>query len=166
MALPLSTCVISLTMNAAQRARMASEASAECITEVFPEEENLPAKAPCGDLWSSKCQVFCQGTFYTLISRTLITVWCKKCLSGCCVHHFNGNKQAIFNYSGQTLISYSVFFNYQSILFTSQTSIYGYVNKMNRMYRRAYNDPTITCSFLNGNTFKRVCEWILCFVTL
>lgn len=152
--MPLSSTHISLSLSKQQRLNIRSfELNVE---DVFPENSLLPEICSCGAGWLSKDSFYCQGVLYTLGNRKLINVWCRKCKNNTCVHHYDGQQDCIFNYSGQSLISYDILIDYHSSLLTSQTSFTGYVKKINFMYKKIHSNLEDNLKFLSIATFEKV----------
>lgn len=70
--------------------------------------------------------------------------------------HFDGQGQGVFNYSGETLVSYAVFQDYHNCCVKAGMSWSSFVNKTNSMYNDAYCDSSQQMSFMSYPTFVKV----------
>ena len=80
--------------------------------QVRPEPEMLASKCKCGEGWEMTDTRLCYGYLYYSRGRIVTEVFYRRCVNKKCELHFDGRELGIFNYSGHTLVSYTLLFRY------------------------------------------------------
>ena len=154
--LPLSFVPIRLQLPDAVREILQAETEANCPSVFHPEVELLPATCACGEKWKQHDEQYSVGTYYTPTFTKRVLVYCRKCVNNKCLHHFDGQSTGTFNYSGETLISYSLLRNAFNCCVRNGMSWSGYIGKITSMYNDIYSMNDCKMPFLSGATFSKV----------
>jgi hypothetical protein len=109
---PLSWKKISLRLTNEQKKRLSVETLQSMPLEVHPSEENTTGLCQCGFIWEKTDQKLCEGFIYGSRGRTVCSVYYRRCIKHKCEAHFDGNAEGLFNYSGQTIVSYTLLNRY------------------------------------------------------
>lgn len=154
--LPLSYVPIAQELPDSVRELLATETLAACPSEFRPEELLLPGLCKCGETWRKDPELFALGTFYALSFKKVVPVYVKKCIKGICTHHFDGQSAGVFNYSGETLVSYALLQDYHNCCIKANMSWASYVSKISSMYNNTYCSSAEEMSFMSYPTFVKV----------
>lgn len=153
---PLSFSPIAQLICDSTRELLASETEEGSPKVYRPEEFLLPHECRCGEKWKSSDEEFAVGTYYSLTFKKSVVVYVRKCVKNKCVRHFDGQSTGVFNYSGETLVSYALLEDYQNCCVVAGMSWSGYLNKMNNMYNKVYCKTLQTMAFMSQPTFVKV----------
>ena len=155
--LPLSFLPISQHMEKQVRDRLSTETMAQCPIDFRPEMPLLPALCCCGEKWKNYDEYFATGAYYALTFKKNVEVYVRKCVTGRCTHHFDGQSMGVFNYSGETLVSYAVLHDYENCCVRGGMAWKAYVEKSQRMYDKVYCESSLQMTFMSYPTFVKVC---------
>lgn len=154
---PLSSVPIAQLIADPTREVLASETEEISPITYRPEEWLLPQLCKCGEKWKNNDEEFATGTYYSLTFKKNVMVYARKCVKNKCMHHFDGQSVGVFNYSGETLVSYGLLEDYHNCCVVSGMSWSGYLNKMDRMYNKVYCKASQKMMFMSQPTFVKVC---------
>lgn len=153
---PLSHLPIQQQLSDCVRVRLRLETEDTCPTEFSTEEHLLPEKCKCGEPWKKYPEFFRCGTYFGLTFKKRVIVNCRRCVNNKCTAHFDGQEQGVFNYSGETLVSYSLLKDYHNCCIKGGMSWSAYVEKMTSMYNEVYCEQNKEMAFLSNPTFVKV----------
>ena len=156
MSLPLSHSAIHLMLPDSVRERFMKEESSTSPCQYEPELFMLPEKCRCGVQWKSYNELYSTGIYYTLTFRKSVAVYVRKCTKSVCFHHFDGQTTGVFNYSGETLVSYALMHDFLNSCITGGMSWSSFINKTNAMYNGVYCKQAMSMPFMSQNTFCKV----------
>lgn len=133
--------------------------------EYRPEQEMLPATCQCGSDWKSYDEPFTTGTYYTTSFVKNVMVYCRNCVNDKCKWHYDGQQNGVFNYSGETLISYTMLHEFFNCCVRNSMSWAGFLNKTNHMYNDIYSLQEEKMQSMSSHTFTKVCTKLYTPVT-
>lgn len=152
----LSYKPIQQALSDAVRKRLTDESVSNFPEELFPEENLLEETCDCGSRWKNYAEKYSVGTYYALTFKKKVQVYVRKCMSNKCKRHFDGQDMGVFNYSGETLVSYALIQDYHNTCLKAQISWNAYIDKINAMYNDVYCDTAHSQAFLSLRTFSKV----------
>ncbi len=77
-----------------------------------------------------------------------------------CAWHFDGQSVGVFNYSGETLVSYTLLQEFFNCSVKNAMSWAGFLHKINAMYSDVYSLEGSPYSAMSPNTFSKV-FWVV-----
>lgn len=138
------------------RAKLAAETK-DSLPKVFiPDTSTAPSHCSCGLEWGPE-EKFCDGYLYYSRGRILGKVFYRRCVNFKCELHYDGAQDGIFNYSGQTLVSYTLLLDYFAGLKTGKMTWSAFVAQKNYLYNNAYCGDKVECPFMDARTWQNVC---------
>lgn len=161
--LPLSYLPVEQHISDSVRQALATESEASSPGEYRPEVHLRPDQCKCGEKWKSFDELYTMGTYYTSCFKKNIPVYVRKCVTNKCSQHFDGQSTGVFNYSGETLVSYAVMQDYFHCCIRGGMSWAAFLNKMNCMYNNVFTEQAVQMPFMSTSTFSKVCIWFLQF---
>lgn len=153
---PLSCTPITQLIDDSARELLAAETAQTSPITYKPETWLLPPLCKCGERWKDWDEEYAIGTYYALTFKKNVAVYARKCVRNTCIAHFDGQSVGVFNYSGETLVSYALLEDYQNCCVVSGMSWSGYLNKMDKMYNRVYCKTSQQMIFMSQPTFVKV----------
>lgn len=123
-----------------------------------PEPELIPPVCKCGDKWKSYDEEFKVGRYYTLCFVKNVLVYCRKCVNNKCIWHFDGQSCGVFNYSGETLLSYTLLQESFNCCVRNGMSWAGFLDKTNHMYGDVFSMQEDKMHSMSSHTFSNVCS--------
>lgn len=153
---PLSYRPIQQILSDSVRKRLMEENYTTFPQELYPEEHLLEETCGCGNKWKNYCEKHANGTYFALTFKKKVQVYVRKCMANTCKRHFDGQEMGIFNYSGETLVSYALIQDYHNTCLKAQISWNAYIEKINSMYNDVYCEVALRQPFMSFRTFSKV----------
>lgn len=153
---PLSHKAIPLVLPNSIRLHLQQEKFETSPIEYKPEADLIPEKCNCGDKWKSYPEIFKTAKYYTATFVKSVLVYCLKCVNNKCTRHFDGQSCGILNYSGETLISYTLLNEFFNCCIRNAMSWAGFLNKTNHMYNDVYSIEEDEMQSMSSHTFSKV----------
>lgn len=153
---PLSHKAIPLVVPNKIRANLQTEKPETSPIQYFPEPELLPSNCQCDAKWKNYDEEYKVGRYYTVNFVKNVQVYCRKCVNNKCTWHFDGQSCGIFNYSGETLISYSLLHEFFNCCVRNGMSWSGFLDKTNHMYGDIFSMDDEKMQSMSPNTFSNV----------
>lgn len=157
--LPLSHLAIPLVLPNDVRMHLQAEHVSSPPSEFHPEKHLLPATCSCGAGWRQFDELYREGTYYTVTFVSKAKVFHRRCILNKCAWHFDGQSVGVFNYSGETLVSYTLLREFFNCSVKNSMSWAGFLHKINAMYSEVYSLKESPFSSMSSNTFSKVSHW-------
>ena len=132
-------------------------------TSFHPEDFLFPSECNCGAKWKQYDEFLCTGRYYSLTFSKSIAVYVRKCINSRCLQHFDGQTSGVFNYSGETLVSYSLMQDFQHCCINGGMSWQSYLSKTSAMYAQVFCKQSLDMPFMSHPTFTKVLFKHECF---
>lgn len=155
--LPLSHLAIPLVLPKKIREHLQSEHSSSPPSEYHPEQQLLPLSCSCGAGWKQYDEEYRVGTYYTVSFVSSVKVFYRRCCLNKCAWHFDGQSVGVLNYSGETLISYTLLKEFFNCCVKNGMSWAGFLHKINSMYSDVYSFESSPFTSMSASTFSKVC---------
>lgn len=155
--LPLSHVAIPLKLPNDVRKHLHAEHSSSPPSEFHPEQNLLPSTCDCGAGWKQYDEEYRVGTYYTVSFVSRVKVFYRRCCLNQCAWHFDGQSLGVFNYSGDTLVSYTFMQDFFNCSVKNGMSWAGFLLKINSMYSDIYSYEGSPFTSMSPNTFSKVC---------
>lgn len=139
------------------RARLSGETYENCPTLFFTEPHLLPDCCSCGGGWKKADEVFCKGFYYTQMFRKAVIVHYRRCIRNSCSWHYDGQGDGIFNYSGSTLMSYTLLQDLEVSCIKNAMTWKAFANRMKDLYNKIFCDQEEKMPFVSEPTLGQVC---------
>jgi hypothetical protein len=154
--LPLSHLAIPLVLPNDIRNHLRAEHSSSPPSDFHPEQHVLPASCSCGAGWKQYDEEYRVGTYYTVSFVSRAKVFYRRCCLNKCAWHFDGQSVGVFNYSGETLVSYTLLHEFFNCSVKNGMSWAGFLHKINTMYSEVYSLEGSPFTSMSANTFSKV----------
>ena len=155
--LPLSHLAIPAVLNSDIRKHLQAEQASSPPSNFHPEPDLLPATCVCKAGWKKYDEFFCEGVYFTTTFVSKVKVFQRKCCTNKCSWHFDGQSVGVFNYSGETLVSYTLMWDFYHCGVKHGMSWSSFLNKTNDMYKEIYSMEGSPFVAMSMNTFTKVC---------
>lgn len=155
--LPYSYQTIIRPFPNAVRARLSCETFSSFPTSFYPESNLLPSGCSCGCGWKKSDEKFCQGIYFGQTFRKHVNVYYRRCLRNLCSWHYDGQSDGIFNYSGNTLMSYTLLQDLEVSCIKNAMTWKGFTNRMQDLYNKIFCDQEKKMPFVSEPTLGLVC---------
>jgi len=156
--LPLSFTSISLNITDDVREQMLNLTPQTAPKALHPEPFLLPEKCTCGSVWKHEDQLFRDGFLFTTRFKSAVKVYYRKCVKDQCEWHYDGQSDGIFNYSGETLVSYELMWDYIANCTFGHMPCNTYVTTLDHKYNKVYHAAGQRMDFVQTGTFSKVTE--------
>lgn len=160
--LPLSHLAIPLDLSDDIRKHLHMEHCSSPPSTFRPEQHLLPATCSCGAGWKQYDEEYCVGSYYTVSFVSRVKVYYRQCCMKKCAWHFDGQSVGVFNYSGETLISYTLLREFFNCSVKNHMSWAGFLHKITSMYTDIYSLADSPFIPMSANTFSKVCKGLPC----
>ncbi len=157
--LPLSHLAIPLDLSNDIRKHLHAEHSSSPPSCFRPEQDLLPETCGCGAGWKQYDEEYRVGTYYTVTFVSTVKVFFRQCCLNKCAWHFDGQSVGVFNYSGETLVSYTLLREFFNCSVKNAMSWAGFLHKINSMYTDIYSLAESAFTSMSVNTFSKVWEY-------
>jgi len=154
--LPLSHLAIPLDLENDIREHLHAEHSSSPPSNFHPEQHLMPVTCGCGAGWKQYDEEYRVGTYYTVSYVSRVKVFYRQCCLNKCAHHFDGQSVGVFNYSGETLVSYTLMREFFNCSVKNGMSWAGFLHKINGMYSEIYSLKDSPFISMCPNTFSKV----------
>jgi len=154
--LPLSKRRIDLKISDEVRDKLTTENSSNSPKEYYPEANILPTLCTCGGKWKKDDERFCDGVYYALTFKQSAVVYYRRCIAEKCEFHYDGQADGVFNYSGETLVSYALLYDYTKSCIEGATTWSAFVSRIQYMYNEVYCNSALKMDFMSIPTFVQV----------
>jgi hypothetical protein len=152
----LSHRAISLVLPDSVKKQLQNETRQSSPVEYKPEPHLLPPTCSCNLSWKHSDEQFAIGKYHTVGFVKKVIVYCRKCVANKCVWHFDGQEAGVMNYSGETLVSYTLLNEFYNRCVRNGMSWSGFLNKTNFMYKDVYSLEDDIQQSMSSNTFSKV----------
>ena len=152
-----SHLAIPLVLSNEIRQHLQSEHSSSPPSEFHPEQHLLPLSCSCGAGWKQYDEEYHVGTYYTISFVSCAKVFYRQCCLNKCAWHFDGQSVGVFNYSGATLVSYTLLQEFFNCSVKNAMSWAGFLHKISTMYSDVYSLEGSPFISMSANTFSKVC---------
>lgn len=152
---PKSTTIFTFQLDDAVRMKLAAETK-DTLPKIFrPELNRVQTLCKCGMKWGAETK-YCDGFLYYSRGRILGKVFYRKCSNFKCELHYDGAQDGIFNYSGQTLVSYTLLLEYFAAIKTGKMTWTAFAAQKDFLYNNAYCNDKMECPFMDARTWQNV----------
>lgn len=153
---PLSQKTIPSVIPNHVREQLAGELATNTSREYHPEVHLRPNKCECNDEWKDEDEFFCRGTYYAIAFKQSVCVYYRRCVQDICHHHYDGQEDGVFNYSGETMVSYALLHLYVSSCLSSATTWNAFQVSQNTLYNKVFCPIEQQMNFMSLPTLIQV----------
>lgn len=159
--LPLSHLAIPVVLPNSVRIHLQAEHVSSPPSEYHPEKHLLPSCCNCGAGWKQYDEEYRIGTYYTVSFVSSVRVYYRRCCLNKCSWHFDGQSVGVFNYSGETLVSYTLLKEFFNCSVKNAMSWAGFLEKINNMYGEVYSAEETPFVAMSASTLSRVIIYVV-----